>query len=289
MKPLRLFEYFSQLRRLFGWRGAVRFSLSYMRYLLFSPKQGTLGRIPVGPYKFYFPDIQAFITSFREIFLNEFYYIEPTLKPITVIDCGANIGDSLLYIKVRAPHARVISFEPNPAARAVLEKNIETNNWKEDVQVYPYALASSAGTADFFVEEGIDTSGGASLSPFLRSKNITLLSYKVEVRRLSDFIKGNIDLLKIDIEGGEFEVLEDLIAADKMKELSRIQLEYHYNPEYFKRSLPELLGLLSKEGFQVFALPTVFPHNVVDRDIRRQYMIFAWRPENVYSADSSTT
>lgn len=68
-----------------------------------------------------------------------------------MIDCGANIGVSLLYIKIRAPRARVSCFEPNPAARAVIEKNITANNLEKDVQIFPYALGKKKVRQNFLL------------------------------------------------------------------------------------------------------------------------------------------
>ena len=53
----------------------------------------------------YFPSSYFFTGLFSEIFLNETYYLAPTQQSLRAIDCGANIGVSLLYIKVRASHA----------------------------------------------------------------------------------------------------------------------------------------------------------------------------------------
>lgn len=278
MKLARFFDYYARIYHLFSLAGTIRFIVSYLRYSIFPLQKGELGAISVGKHTFYVPSARDFAVSFfKEISFSEYYYLEHTLEPIRVLDCGANIGDSLLYIKQQAPNALVTCFEPNPAARAVLEKNIHANKWTDTTSVLPYALAKEPGTAEFFVQEDIDTSGGGSLTTFLSSKNVPLTSYPVEVRTLSEFIEGPVDLLKIDIEGGEFDVLDEIVATGKISNVSSIQLEYHFNPEYFKRSLSELLTLLEKEGFKVFALPCNMPHTVVGKDTRHQYMVFAWR------------
>jgi FkbM family methyltransferase len=231
----------------------------------------------VGPYVFYFPSIAYFDGLFTEIFFKETYFIRYTNKRIQVIDCGANIGMSLLYIKIRAPQARVICFEPNPAARAVLEKNIAANKWGEDVQVFPYALGKEKGTAEFFVENKVATSSGGSMSSYLEKKGRILDSYSVEVDTLSHYIGSHIDFLKIDIEGPEFDVLEELVTQQKLHSVAEIQLEYHYIPGFFTRPLSEMLTLLERNGFHTFVEPTAPPHQVVGHETPHAYMIFAWR------------
>lgn len=103
---MKLFRYaarFSQLRSLLGLKAAWAFTLVHLKNKLSPPRGGALAHVPVGPYVFYFPSIDYFVGLFTEIFFKETYSIASTQEPIRVIDCGANIGVSLLYIKIRAP------------------------------------------------------------------------------------------------------------------------------------------------------------------------------------------
>jgi len=277
MKFFRFVGYFLQLRELIGLPAACRFALSHIRNKINPPSDESLASVPVGPYLFYFPSLLYFEGLFSEIFLKETYYLASTQEPIRVIDCGANIGVSLLYIKIRAPQARVLCFEPNPAARAVLEKNITANNWGNEVQVFSYALGKEKGTVDFFVEDTIATSSGGSTMQYMKTRGCALTSYTVEVDTLSHYIDNAVDLLKIDIEGGEFAVLEDLIAQDTLRSVASIQLEYHYVPGFFTKTLSEMLALLESNGFHTFVQSIAQPHQIIGRDTIHAYMIFAWR------------
>ena len=277
MKLLRFIGYFSQLSALIGPRGASVFAVAFLYRKTFPPREGELATISVGPYTFHFPSVVYFEGLFTEIFFKETYYLARTDKPIRVIDCGANIGVSLLYIKIRAPGARVMCFEPNPAARAVLGKNIAENNWGNDVQVFPYALGKKKGSVEFFVENKVATSSGGSVTKHLEKRGRNLDSSMVEVDILSHYIEGPIDFLKIDIEGGEFDVLEELIAHNTLRYVAQVQLEYHYIPEFFTRTLNEMLTLLETNGFHTFVRSAAMPHQIVGHDTMHTYMIFAWR------------
>ncbi len=268
-------HYFSRVKRLIGFRGAVIFSFYYVWYAsgIVRPK---LCKIPVGSFIFYAPSIRQFAGLFMEIVIREYYYLDGTTQSIEAIDCGANIGVSLLYIKLRAPNSKVKCFEPNPAALEILRKNITENGWEEDVVVYPYALAKAKGEADFFIERDEATSFGASLSRGMAGKR-PLVSFKVRTERLSDYVSKPVDFLKIDIEGGEFDVLEDLAAAGKLNAISQIQMEYHYHPEFFQRRLSELLVFLEKEGFRIAVKATAEPHALLGSDRAHAYMVYAWR------------
>jgi FkbM family methyltransferase len=277
MKLSRSIGYFSQLRSLLGFRAACAFALSHLWNKLNPPRGGKLAYVPVGPYVFHFPSLDYFVGMFTEIFFKETYYLASTQEPIRAIDCGANIGMALLYIKIRAPHARVLCFEPNPAARAVLEKNIAANNWNKEVRVLPYALGEKKGTVDFFVEGKETTSSGGSIGHHQKNTNRGLNSYPVEMDILSHYIENNVDFLKIDIEGAEFDVLEELKTEWKLPLIAALQLEYHYIPGFFTRPLSELLALLESEGFRTFVESNTPPHKIVGRDAWHTYMVFAWR------------
>lgn len=277
MRFSRFIGYFSQLRAVIGTNAAFRFVIAHFRNTLRPPHEGALAHVPVGPYIFYFPSLEYFVGLFTEIFFKETYYLEATQEPLQVIDCGANIGMSLLYIKIRAPRAHVLCFEPNPAARAVLEKNIEANGWGSEVRVLPYALGKEKGTAEFFVDEGEATSSGGSIGNHQKNRDRSLTSYPVEVDVLSRYIDRTIDLLKIDIEGPEFDVLEELIAAKALRNVALIQLEYHYIPGSFTRPLSQMLALLESEGFHTFVESNAAPHTVLGQGGWHTYMVFAWR------------
>src|SRR3989344_2295303 len=133
MTLVRYAAHFARLRSLIGFRAATAFALAYLRCKMQPPTREKPAAIPLGPYVVHFSSLPYFAGLFNEIFLEETYYLAPTHEPLAVIDAGANIGLSLLYIKLQVPRARVQCFEPNPAARAMLERNIAANGWK-DVQ-----------------------------------------------------------------------------------------------------------------------------------------------------------
>ena len=276
MKLVRLIGYFLQLNNILGFGATCSFCFSYALHIVW-PQKGELAHMPVGPYVFYFPSFAYFEGLFTEIFFKGTYFLAPTTKPIWVIDCGANIGMSLLYVKVRAPQARVLCFEPNPAARAVLERNIAANKWGDDVQVFPFALGKERGTADFFVDNNETTSSGGSVARYQKNETSDFNSYTVDVDVLSHYINGTVDLLKMDIEGPEFDVLEELRATNKLRSIATIQLEYHYIPGFFTRPLSEMLSLLEKAGFHTFVQANAPAHQIINQDVMHTYMVFAWR------------
>jgi FkbM family methyltransferase len=115
------------------------------------------------------------------------------LRPGDVVyDVGAWIGPyTLLASKLVGPGGRVISFEPDPIARAQLKRNV-TLNRAANVQIFPIALSGHNGTARL--------SGGGSEAVVSAAGDT-----EVQTMTLPDFIakEGVPDVIKVDIEGGE--------------------------------------------------------------------------------------
>src|ERR1035441_6582175 len=84
----------------------------------------------------------------------------------------------------------------------------------------------------------------------------------VRTVRLSDYITEDVDLLKLDVEGSEMAILEDLMAAGKLERVRQIIGEYHHHVKPDEDRLGEFLSLLERAGFGYHlcaALPLPFP------------------------------
>jgi hypothetical protein len=91
-------------------------------------------------------------------------------------------------------------------------------------------------------------------------------THTVHTRRLSPYIKTNIDLLKLDIEGAEGLVIEELREAGVLKKIGAIVMEYHYYPTNKDNSLEKILSVFEKEKreHQIY-LDEVFPGSSSER------------------------
>ena len=169
---------------------------------------------------------------FKEIFVHGDYYFESAKESPAIIDCGANIGMSVLYFKKIYPQCSVIAFEPNPFAFALLTKNINQNNFKE-IRIENAGLANLKGSFDFFFD-GFKGSFGGSIKKDRGGQQIL----NIQTHKLSEYIKDkSFDLIKIDIEGAETEVLVDLCESNTLGNSNKYIIEYHMlaksNNSYF--------------------------------------------------------
>lgn len=180
---------------------------------------------------------------FEEIFVGAPYFFHSATDQPVIIDCGSNIGMSVLFFKKLYPAARVAAFEPDPATFELLKKNV-TQNGLEHVELHRCALGERDETADFYRSR---EAGGLMMS--LMKERMDGVKLSVPVRRLSQFIDAEIDLLKLDVEGAEDQVLGDLAASGKLARIRQIHLEYHHHIVAGMDRLGAILALLEQGGF----------------------------------------
>ena len=160
---------------------------------------------------------------FKEIFLSNEYYFDTSKSDPKIIDCGANIGMSILFFKKLYPTSSIIAFEPNPYAFQLLEKNIKQNDLT-NIQLFNIGLSNINGEIDFFMNNTKGTLKGSFISERGGENKII-----VETQKLSKIINTNVfDLIKIDIEGAEIQVIEDLISEGKINQINQYLIEYHH-------------------------------------------------------------
>jgi FkbM family methyltransferase len=194
-----------------------------------------------------FFDYIQLLTLFEEIFVFEVYRFSTQNPRSVVVDCGSNIGLSILYIKTICSTAKVIAFEPDHETFALLRENILTNNLN-DVTCHNLALSNFVGEAVLF-KPNISGSPGMSLIPTEHANRDT-----VYVACLSHFINEQIDFLKIDVEGSEIQILNDLIETDKIRLIRQMVIEFH--PAKFSDDIQELLHILEPNHFTRLARHT---------------------------------
>ena len=193
-----------------------------------------------GKYKIVFRDGPVFLLSINELFVNEYYkFRTDKIKP-RIIDCGSYIGTSILYFKVNYPQAVIDGFEPDPSNYSLLKTNLE--NWNfPDTRVQNAAIWTN--------NEPIAFNSAGNMSSRIETNVEPVNKHTVNCVRLKDLLSGEIDFLKIDIEGAEYAVLKD--CEEKLRQVSHLFVEYHGNyEELFK--LNEILEILLRSGFRYY-------------------------------------
>jgi len=199
----------------------------------------------------------------RQIFRDLDYFFKSERADPFIVDCGSNIGMSILFFKALYPKARIIGFEPDKQTYALLKRNVASNGLT-GVQVHQAALGIEDSTVDLFVIPG--EPGHLHQSTIRRSETawggeVPTKKTVVPQVRLSTFINGKVDLLKVDVEGGEDAVLKDLVSSGVISNIDQMILEYDHHIETDKDKLGDFLGQLEKSGFG-YQITTSCPRSV---------------------------
>ncbi len=185
-----------------------------------------------------------FVTLFKDIFVKaEYYFITQKPTPL-IIDCGSNIGMSVLFFKIMYPDSEIIAFEPNEAAFSCLETNIGINKL-QSVSLHKKALSKKEGRIDFYFDQS--NPGSLAMSTF--QERMPKQKQTVEAVCLSKFIDRQVDFLKMDVEGAEFGIIEELSKGNKLKYIKQMAIEYHHHIIKDEDRLSTTLKLLEDEGF----------------------------------------
>lgn len=194
-------------------------------------------------------------------------YVKQRLrKGMVAVDVGAHVGYyTRLFAELVGPKGKVIAFEPNPETYRLLLRNIENKN---NISVFPFAIGEEEGLMELF--DAIIETGGSSLRIHERKReslkeltknelaprsglNLPPKTYLVEVKRADRVLNyqqfdGQIDLLKVDVEGAEVSVLRSFgDVLDKVREVICELSPDHLHS--FGTSIYELLGLLKEKNF----------------------------------------
>jgi len=143
------------------------------------------------------------------------------------IDVGANVGFfSMMAARLVGAQGKVIAFEPNPAAYALLRGTCNSNGYSHIVEIRECALSDVAKVVPFYVP-AVGDSGLASLRPLPRLRAV---ERSVVARRLDDEAAGlgKLKLIKVDVEGGELDVLR---GGRRLLERLRPHVICEANPE----------------------------------------------------------
>lgn len=148
-----------------------------------------------------------------------------------VLDVGSNHGEMLLYPDL-PPSARVVAFEPNPDLAPLLRRSLADSGVPVEV------VQSAVGSTDGHLTLYMDLRWSGTTSAIAANTSGTHRAVEVPVTRLDTFLAGlqptDTLLVKLDVEGQEWDVLQGLMPA--LPGLARVAMmvEVHrLTPEAF--------------------------------------------------------
>lgn len=153
-----------------------------------------------------------------------------------VFDLGGFEGDFTAEIYARY-RSQIYVFEPHPTYARNIKNRFEAN---PDIKVKVFGLGAN--------NEKLNLSTEAEASTFFQ-ENKEGQAVVAELKNAADFLKSEkierIHLIKINIEGGEYDLLEHLIKMNKIKNIDNLQIQFHHfvpNAEIRMRAIQKELS-----------------------------------------------
>ena len=221
--------------------------------------------------KIFYNSPTEFLHTLKEIFVEEIYQV--SLPPNAyIIDCGSNIGLSVIYLKEKFPDSEIVAFEPDNNNYALLLKNIESLDL-QNVSVRKEAV--------WIKEEELSFSNEGTMGSKIDTGAISA-TQKVKAIRLKTFLERKVHFLKIDIEGAEYKVIKDI--AENLANVDYLFLEYHGQFEQ-NNELTDIFTILQqsglhyyiKEAAQIYSSPLLAPTTKKSSIYDIQLNIFCFR------------
>ena len=164
----------------------------------------------------------------REIFALGCYRLPNKISADTVrngirniVDLGSNVGLSLVFWSHEFRNARIFAYEPHPAHLRQLQLNVQINGLQNRVVTCPVAAGVAPATL-FLTDEGPRST--LSPIPAPHALQVEVVDWFEDLAH-HGLLADGIDLLKIDIEGGEFVLLADPRFAELA--VRNLVLEWH--------------------------------------------------------------
>ena len=182
---------------------------------------------------------------YQEVFLkSEYHFRTKSAKPI-IIDCGSNVGMAIYFFKKIYPDSHILGFEANPEVFKILQENIQGLGLSQ-VKVNNLALFNQNTEISFFTGNSNE-----SLLGSIHSKRGGQKEVKVKAVKLSDYLLefDEVDLIKIDVEGAEWKILEDLIESKTLRKAKQYLIEFHLNLPGMKEQMSDFLKYFEENGY----------------------------------------
>lgn len=194
----------------------------------------------IGLFNIYIPKNELF--RLKNIFQEQEYCLPEKTKILNdsvIVDIGANIGSFALYANTWNNNARIHCFEPNPQVYPLLK--INTQNY-ENISTYFYGLGNKEETLTLY--QNPHNTGACSTSFKYEGSGKVSVEIKVALKQIEKLKIHDIYVLKIDTEGAEVPILENL--QSNYDNINIIMLEYHSSKDRNK-----IISML--DGFTLYS------------------------------------
>ena len=185
-------------------------------------------------------------------------YLVKKSSPV-IFDVGSYVGEIACKYAKNFPDASIYAFEPTPTSYNELEKKTHKIN---NIQIFNFALSDTNNKCQFYLNKFSPTN--SMLAPSSKAHNVwgnglveTQETINVDCTTLDEFCKykhiDHIDILKIDVQGGELNVLRGANDILKDGRIDLIYTEIIFAETYQNQiTVTDLLKFMDSSNFQLF-------------------------------------
>jgi FkbM family methyltransferase len=213
------------------------------------------------PNKINFEVPAAVYHVFKEIFMEDFYKIRSLVKKLpaepVIVDIGANAGFFDILILSKNPCAKVYAYEPLPSNVAQVKEAINNNPvLKNALEIFQYGITGlPQQSITLYTEDTTENSVVASVFSAFDSRNTRTIS--VPAKTLTNVLNENnlmqVDLLKIDCEGSEYDIIYN--TAPAILQRCRIMSVETHEIDLEKNNVHSLRPYLESLGYRTTVEP----------------------------------
>jgi FkbM family methyltransferase len=184
------------------------------------------------------------------------FYVCPELLNENAIVYSFGIGEDISFDNaiIEKHSCKVFGFDPTPKSINWIINQKKRLNF----EFFDFGLDSKSGFVEFYLPNNDEHVSGS----ILKQKNVSeLKKVSVEMKSFVDITKklghNHIDVLKMDIEGSEYEVMDSIL--DSKLSINQILVEFH--ERFFtdgKDKTIEIIKKMKKNGYEIFAISDSF-------------------------------
>ena len=196
------------------------------------------GALKINNRTFFFTDLHSFYYQSIQIFKNKRYGFKPDVTNPIILDCGAQIGLASIFFSEKYPNAEIYAYEADPEISLMLDHNVKSLGLKN---------VKTFSKAKWIDEERVSFKKSADDCGYINGINEEN-GIKIPSFSIRNFLNENhVDLLKLDLEGAEFDVIKDCDGV--LRNAKNIIIEVHKFHENCG-SLGSILRILEKNSFE---------------------------------------
>ena len=184
------------------------------------------------------------------------FYICPEFLDKNAVVYSFGIGEDISFDRavINNHDCHVFGFDPTPKSIGWINRQKVPGKF----HFYGFGISDKSGFADFYLPKNPEYVSGS----IIKQKNVDLMKkVSVEMKSIKDIMNElghqHIDVLKMDIEGSEYAVIENIL--DAKISMTQILIEFHSRfIEDGEHKTAQIIAKLKSNGYEIFGISDSF-------------------------------